>query len=197
MITTLQTARTRHVDARKRQQQQRQQQQQRDSIVARRVVDAAAQRATPTEIRRPGSRYRRLWYLSLKRTPSVATPTSSSPRKRSDTPDRGAKCELWQRRSSWKTLTGTPVSRRTAGRDVVLNTFGNLVPNNSERRRGCFHVFLHFTLDTIVLRSEVIRDSGASRGEGVFDEVDLLLWRRHVDKTSLVVSVVSEERESY
>jgi len=67
--------------------------------------------------------------------------------------------------------------KSTDGRSryVVLNTFGNLVPNNSERRRGCFHVFLHFTLDTIVLRSEVIRDSGASRGEGVFDEVDLLL----------------------
>lgn len=106
MITTLQTTRTRHVDARK--------QQQRSSIVDGRAVDAAAtaQRATPTEIRRPGSRCRRLWYPSLKRTPSVATPTLPSPRERGDTPDRGAECELWQRRSSWKTLTGIPVSRR-------------------------------------------------------------------------------------
>lgn len=44
------------------------------------------------------------------------------------------------------------------------------------------------------MRSE-IRHGGASRGEGVFDEVDLLLWRRRVDKTSVVVSRISEERE--
>lgn len=109
MITTLQ-ARTRYVV--------RQQQQQRISIVvAGSVVDATAQLATPTEIiLRPESWYRRLWYPSLQRAPSVATPSSSS-----------RPChKLWQRQSSWKTLTGIPVSAsRLAAREEATRSASN------------------------------------------------------------------------